>query len=138
MTLPEKLPGLRILSLLAAVAFIVWIIPEGDIRQTVVLAMLLSIAAAGQLWQHRLAGRHLSLRRWLLMTALTGLLVGLGTAVLALLLMVIKTGLHGHGPEFTAEEFDWVLRQAVVWTLAGLLAGVGAGALAAALRAEPT
>ncbi|MFT5193532.1 MAG: hypothetical protein ACI9EW_001394 [Cellvibrionaceae bacterium] len=42
-------------------------------------------------------------------------------------LMVFKTGIHSHGPEFSPYEIEWVLSQSLRWGLLGLLAGFGVG-----------
>jgi hypothetical protein len=62
--------------------------------------------------------------------------MGLGCALLGLALMAIKTGLHGHGPEFTAAEIEWLVGQIPVWTAAGVPAGLGLGMLILAFRRQ--
>ena len=71
-------------------------------------------------------------------TAVFGALLGLGSALFTLLFMAVKTGLHAHGPEFTAEEVNWVVQQIPLWTVVGLLGGLGLGLLlkAVATRSE--
>ena len=51
----------------------------------------------------------------------------LGPAVL--LLMALKTGLHGHGLEYTAAQITWVAAQWPWWVAAGGIAGVGVALL---------
>jgi hypothetical protein len=67
--------------------------------------------------------------QWWGATAVTGLLFGLGSSLLTLVLMAVKTGLHAHGPEFTPNEINWILQQVPLWSAAGLLAGLGLGQL---------
>jgi NhaP-type Na+/H+ or K+/H+ antiporter len=55
--------------------------------------------------------------------------MGLGSALLILFLMALKTGLHAHGPEFSAIEVSWVLQQIPLWAAAGLAGGLGVGLL---------
>ena len=55
---------------------------------------------------------------------------GLGFGLLTLLIMAVKTGLHGHGPEFSPAEISWVIDQIPLWSLVGLLAGLGVGIVA--------
>jgi hypothetical protein len=55
--------------------------------------------------------------------------MGLVAGPMMLIFMSLKTGLHAHGPEFTAAQITWVLRQIPLWSLAGLSAGIGFGLL---------
>lgn len=77
--------------------------------------------------QYFLGGRTFSGKQWVGITAVLGLLFGLGSGLLTLLFMVIKTGLHAHGPEFTPPEVTWIMQQVPLWTAVGLLAGLGLG-----------
>ena len=79
--------------------------------------------------QHFLGGRTFSVKQWWGITAVLGLLLGLGSGLLTLLFMAVKTGLHAHGPEFTPPEVTWLLQQILLWTAVGLLAGLGLGLL---------
>lgn len=47
--------------------------------------------------------------------------------LLSLMFMVVKTGLHGHGPEFTPQQIRWLIGQWPIWTVAGGVAGAGMG-----------
>ena len=64
-------------------------------------------------------------RRWPVMPLL-GALAGLLVTPLALFLMAIKTGVHGHsGPDFSGSQLLVTLERTPYWTLAGLLLGSG-------------
>lgn len=130
MHIPPKVPGLRIFTVLVSLYAVVWISLEGEVGQLLLLAAGLSLVAGGHAMQRLMGNWTLSKRRWLLFTALTGLLLALAAGLLALLLAAVKTGLHAHGPEFSAEEFEWLLRQIPLWAVAGTLAGLGLGLLA--------
>jgi hypothetical protein len=65
-----------------------------------------------------------------------GLFIGLGSAFMTLILRAVKTGLHGHGPEFSQAEIEWVIGQIPLWTLAGLIAGLGLGLLSTGFTLE--
>jgi Mn2+/Fe2+ NRAMP family transporter len=66
----------------------------------------------------------------LLKHVIVGAGLGLFIAPLALLLMAIKTGLHGHGlPDFTNQQLLNVLSRTLIYSLAGLLLGAGIGLL---------
>jgi hypothetical protein len=127
--LPEKLPAVRWVSILTAVYGAIWISLEGNLTRVILLSGALTLTTMGHLAQRIMAGRSLSTGRWLTAMAFSGLAFGVFTAAVALLLMGVKTGLHGHGPEFSAEEFNWVFAQAPLWAAAGLLAGSGIGLL---------
>jgi hypothetical protein len=61
--------------------------------------------------------------------ALWGLALGAGTVLTTLFLMAVKTGLHAHGPEFSAADINNVWQQLALWSLVGLLGGLGLGLL---------
>jgi len=127
--IPENLPALRWVSILTAIYGAIWIPLEGNLKRVILLGGLLGLTLLGYLAQKMLAGRSLSTGKWLTVMAFTGLAFGLFTAIMTLLLMGIKTGLHGHGPEFSVEEFSWVISRTLVWAAAGSLGGSGIGLL---------
>lgn len=105
---------------------LVWLPLEGGLWSVVGMgvlstAVLLAYAAPKVGWLAR-EGR-LRWGAYPLLGLLFGLLCGLST----LFWMVMKTGLHGHGPEFSPAEIAWVLGQMPVWVVAGGLAGLGWG-----------
>ena len=136
MLIPSRIPGLRLFSILVAIYAVVWISLEGARQQVILLAVVFMLVIAGYLVQRILGGNRLSARHWVLYSAGLGLFIGLGSAFLTLILMAVKTGLHGHGPEFTQAEIEWVIGQIPLWTLAGLIAGVGLGLLTTGFRLE--
>jgi hypothetical protein len=115
---------LRLGVILLGVVVLLWLTFEGrDERQTILLAALLS--ALGALATSTRFGRRLRGYWYILLGGAFGLLVPL----MAVLLMVLKTGLHGHSvPDFTLEQLSAVLRLIPVWTVVGVLVG-GAAAL---------
>ena len=50
--------------------------------------------------------------------------------------MAVKTGLHAHGPEYSAAQMAAVVGQWPFWVGAGVLAGMGLGMLALALTGD--
>ena len=129
MQIPSRFPGLRLFSILVAIYAAVWISLEGAMQQVILLAIAFMLVITGYLVQRYLGGKQLSAMRWLLYSAGLGLIIGLGTAFLTLIFVTVKTGLHGHGPEFTQAEIEWVIGQIPLWTLTGLIAGLGLGLL---------
>ncbi|WP_374689054.1 hypothetical protein [Promineifilum sp.] len=116
----------------------VWLALEGaPIRDLLLAAALLALA----LW--RVLSRRLLERvnggawrgaRRVGLSAAAGLAFGAGLPLLTLFLMALKTGLHAHGPEYSAAQIAWVWGQLPLWAGAGLLAGVGVGLVGAGLR----
>lgn len=129
MHIPPSLPGLKLLTIILFLYGMIWIALEGALGRVLPLAVLATLVGIGRLWQRFLAGQTLTRPRWLLLVASSGLAAGLGSGLLSLLFMALKTGLHAHGPEFTAEQIAWVVGRIPYWTLGGLLAGLGIGLL---------
>lgn len=119
----KQLGGLRGLTAVYLLAFLIWIPLEGELRQTVGMGVATTAVWLAHGWQRFAAGRGW----WLGKTAVFGLLFGTGSSLLTLFFMALKTGLHAHGPEFTPAEIIWVWQQLPLWAAAGLLAGLGGG-----------
>ncbi|MEJ2749106.1 MAG: hypothetical protein P8183_14550 [Anaerolineae bacterium] len=125
MEIPHQLRGLKTGMILLGVYTAVWITLEGALWRVVVMGVGYTAVALGYGWQKWLGGRVLNVWRWWGVTAVTGLLFGLGSGLLTLIFMIIKTGLHAHGPEFIPAEINWILQQIPIWAAAGLLTGLG-------------
>ena len=134
MNVPAKIPGWRWLAAVVGLYGLIWIALEGALWQLILLAAGLSLLSVLYLLRRFLGGRYLSTRRWLLLCAALGGAAGPGCALLALALMVVKTGLHGHGPEFTLAEIQWLVGQIPLWAIAGSLAGLGLAMLGMAFQ----
>lgn len=114
---------MRLLALVLGIALLFWLPIEDVSEQSVVLFAALVSAWLGlrYLLPARPGEIHY-LRRYLL----TGALAGLAVTPLALFLMALKTGFHGHyAPDFTIEQMQAVLYRAPVWVFVGLLLGLG-------------
>jgi hypothetical protein len=134
MQFPEKIPGLRLATVIVAIFAVIWISLEGNLWQPIALAAGLTLISAGYLLQRLLGGRKLAVGSWFAVAALAGLLTGLSFGIMVLLLMAVKTGLHGHGPEFSPNELDWVVEQFPLWTVVGLLGAIGLTTVAMGIR----
>ena len=67
-----------------------------------------------------------SLIRSYLFYALLGSLAGVGITLVSILLMVFKTGLHGHGtPDYSLEQMIAVVQLTPIWVLGGVLISLG-------------
>jgi hypothetical protein len=129
MIFPERIPGLKWLMVLTAVYGVVWISLEGNLGRVILLGTAVSLTLVGYWMQRFLGGRLFHGASWLIVMGGGGLLVGLGSGLLTFFFMALKTGLHGHGPEFRAAEIEGVLGMIPLWGVAGLVAGMGVGVL---------
>jgi hypothetical protein len=120
---------LRALSLLLGALVLFWLpIEDTSIRAPLLLAAAASTLLALHTYYRLRSGRSRGAAGG---TIVLAGLAGLAVGPLAVLLMVFKSGLHGHGfPDFSPAELLQVLQDTPRWTLAGLLIGA---LLAAAL-----
>jgi hypothetical protein len=126
---PAKMSGLKQITAVYALFAFVWIALEGSLAGVVLMGVGTTAVSLAYLSQRFLGGRYFSAKQWWGMTAVLGLLFGLGSGLLTLLFMAVKTGLHTHGPEFTLPEVAWIIQQIPLWTAVGLLAGLSLGLL---------
>jgi hypothetical protein len=134
MQLPDNLPGLRWLTGLIIVYGVVWLSLEGMLWRVVVMGAGTTAVSTLHLLQKWVNGRFIPVKWWVGLTAVTGLLTGLTSVGTTLLFMVIKTGIHAHGPEFTPAEITWIVQQLPLWAVIGFLIGSSLGLLTAGLK----
>lgn len=127
MEVPGHVPGLKWATILVATYAVIWVALEGDLGRVTLLGCAVALLLVGSVLQRWVAGRRLSTRLWLSLCAALGTLAGFSSAILTLIFMAVKTGLHAHGPEFDPGQINWVVGQVPWWTSAGLLAGLGLG-----------
>ena len=127
MVVPPKIPILRLLLALWGGYTAVWISLEGALWRVALMGVATTMLAVGYDWQRWLGGKTVSRRMAVTLTAVSGLIAGGGSGVLTLIFMAVKTGLHAHGPEFSAAELAWTIGQLPLWTAVGLLLGLGLG-----------
>lgn len=126
---PLQTPGaahqLRLLGILLGIILLVWVsIEDQSVTWAILFAAAVCLLAAAW-WLARFhqppAGKG-----WLVYP-LAGLLGGAATAPVALLLMALKTGIHGHSiPDYTPAQMGAVLISFPVWIGAGVIIGLGA------------
>jgi hypothetical protein len=122
-----KLQRLRIVAITIAVFFFLWLPIEDVHERTVVLLAILIAAWTGVRFLLLLSNDG---KAFLIYHAVIGLLCGLGISPLAVGLMAIKTGLHGHEvPDFTPQQIQGVIWLAPYYGISGLLIGLGSGLL---------
>jgi hypothetical protein len=131
MHIPAKIPGLNFITVLMGIYAAIWISLEGALWRVMVMGVGVTAVSLLHLLQKYGGGRLISWPHWLGLTAVIGLLFGLGSSLLTLVFMAVKTGLHAHGPEFTLQEIEWVSQQTPLWAAVGLLIGLGLGMLTA-------
>jgi len=124
---PRKAVYLKWVTAVYILYALVWMSLEGSLVRVVIMGAGTTAVSLAYLtrrfWSNRTLPRGVQLGG----TAVLGLLFGLGSGLLTLLFMAVKTGLHAHGPEFTPQQIAWVWQQTPLWALAGLLAGLGLG-----------
>ncbi len=125
--MPAHIPYLPVATLLWGLLALVWTRLEASLLGDGLLAgwgvALLALWLVGRAW----GGRWLPAGRLVGLSAAVGLAWGVALGPVVLLLMSLKTGLHGHGPEYTTAQITWVLAQWPWWVGAGALAGLGLG-----------
>ncbi len=109
----------------------VWMALEASLVHDGLLAA--GILAVGGIYiiTKRWGGQRVAAGRGVAAAAGMGVALGGGLGLLMLFLMALKTGLHAHGPEYTAQEVAWLWWQLPLWAGVGGLAGLGVGLLAA-------
>ena len=134
MYLPPHIPYLKSAALLVGMYAAVWSALEGALLYDLLLAVPALALFMGWLVTDRMGGRTLPPGRAVALAVAAGAIYGVGVALLTLGLMALKTGLHAHGPEYSTAQIVWVWRQAPLWAVAGALAGLGLGLVAAGRR----
>jgi len=129
MEIPRAIPCFKLAVAVVGLYAAAWMILEGDLRRDVLLAAAGLLLGALYLVGRRWGGRFVSPGRVVAGATVAGLVYGLALVALVLFLMALKTGIHAHGPEYTAAEVAWVWRQWLVWGGAGALVGLGVGLL---------
>jgi hypothetical protein len=114
---------MRFAAFLLGAILLLWI-PFEDLNITAVL--LYSMAICAWLATRLLIDVPSNPNRLLLRHLVVGTLAGLAVSPGAILLMAIKTGLHGHRvPDFTPDQVQTALRSFPAWAACGLLFGFG-------------
>lgn len=118
---------LKLGALLLGIVILIWIpIEESNEAGVLVLSGLLS-AWVG-IWL--LQGTHKTKLRTIIKYSIVGGGAGLLMGLIAIFLMAIKTGIHGHGtPDYTPEQILEIISRIPFFVLGGVLIGVGGSLL---------
>jgi hypothetical protein len=125
-----KTPGaghqFRLLSILLGIILFVWLSFEGqNVTWVILFANAICMLGAGGILAR--SPRLIKNKSWLVYP-LAGSLGGAATTPIALLLMALRTGLHGHStPDYTSAQIIAVLISFPVWVGTGAVIGLGAG-----------
>ena len=128
----------RISALIVGIAWLIWLsIEDLSERWVLIFSVTICVLLAVRFIIYYSAQRsknedkypqnkeQRSARRFLFYP-LVGALTGLAVTPVAIFLMALKTGLHGHfAPEFTSAQVFIVLVRTPIWIVGGLLIGVG-------------
>ncbi|MCK4977056.1 MAG: hypothetical protein KAS36_08995 [Anaerolineales bacterium] len=128
----------RISALIVGIAWLIWLsIEDLSERWVLIFSVTICVLLAVRFIIYYSAQRsknedkypqnkeQRSARRFLFYP-LVGVLTGLAVTPVAIFLMALKTGLHGHfAPEFTSAQVFIVLVRTPIWIVGGLLIGVG-------------
>jgi hypothetical protein len=121
----KKRLGLRISAFLLGIIVLIWLTIEDEntIGVVVISGAICIWAAFWVLVKPVEGGSQIILRH-----SLVGLGAGLAVSLLGILLMALKSGIHGHGtPDFTVSQIQQVLSNTPYFALSGFLIGFGSG-----------
>jgi len=124
----------RFTALLLGFGILVWLPVEDQSELGVLIAsgLICTWMAALLLITPPQKNRQLILRH-----ALVGSGAGFILAPLAIILMAVKSGIHGHGtPDFSVDQMQSVISRIPFFVLSGFLIGLGSGVFRLAKRNE--
>jgi len=101
--------------------------------------ILLATAISTWLGVRFLFKSALNKQKLVLSHSVTGLLAGLAVSLVAIILMAVKTGLHGHDePDFSPEQILIMLKLTPFCGVSGLFMGLGSGIIRKELDKDAT
>jgi hypothetical protein len=121
----KKRLGLRISAFLLGIIVLIWLTIEDEntIGVVVISGAICIWAAFWVLVKPVEGGSQIILRH-----SLVGLGAGLAVSLLGILLMALKSGIHGHSsPDYSIAQMQEVLSRTPFFALSGFLVGLGSG-----------
>jgi hypothetical protein len=115
----------RISGLILGIGILIWLPVEeqSELGVLIISGVICTWSAIWILFKPVHKNKQLILRH-----GVVGVGAGLLLAPLAVLLMALKIGIHGHGtPDFTVGQMQLVLSRVPYFVLSGFLVGVGSG-----------
>ena len=114
---------IRILALILGILIFVWLpFEDTTLRWLILLAIAICAWGAARL----LIGFPSSTRIGVWIYPISGALAGIAVAPTAIVLMIIKSGSHGHGTaDFTIDQVVTLILRTPVWVISGILIGLG-------------
>jgi hypothetical protein len=132
--IPNRFRSFNWLFILMTLYTAVWMGLEGNVGRVLLMGGGWTAVLLLHFIQTYAGGRLVRRSVFVLETAVGGLLFALSTIALTLIFMVLQTGIHGHGAEFSPQEINTLIGNLPIALLAGLLAGAGVGLLIVALK----
>src|SRR4051812_1752173 len=125
LTIPGKSKWLRLVTILYGMFTFVWMGTEDSIWLAAVLGfgftLLCVLHGIFRVWQ----GRLFAPRLWIPATIALGAITGAGASLSTVLIMLMKTSLHGHlYPDYPFPVLAGIIERLPAWTLAGALVGL--------------
>ncbi len=124
LTVPPYPQLLSRLTLVFGIFLFFWMSAEDSVWLVTVLGLGVSLLAAAHA-TFRFKGRTFRARYWIPTAMVLGALVGAGTVVVTVVLMLMKTSLHSHiYPDYPFPLISGIVERLVPWTVAGALVGL--------------
>ena len=118
---------LKLGGVILGIVILIWL-PIEESNKIFVLILSGLVCAWAGIWL--IQGNHITKLRTIIKYILVGGGAGLMMGLVAILLMAIKTGIHGHGtPDYTPEQIIEILLRTPFFVLGGVLIGVGGSLL---------
>jgi len=121
----NALRRLRIFALILGASILLWLpFEDASLYWVILFAILIGCWGAARFLVNYPGDSRLGL--WVY--PLCGALAGVAVTPIAIVLMIVKNGLHAHGaPDFTLDHIVSVVLRTPVWLVGGSLIGAGLG-----------
>ncbi len=125
---------LSLITLVYGIGVFLWLSPEDSVWLVALLGTGLSLILTAHAVFKLGSGRRLRARVWFPGAVALGAIVGMGAALMTMLLMLMKTAVHNHlYPDYSFGVMAGIFQRVGAWAVAGALVGL-AGALLLSIR----